>query len=434
MEIIFLLSAAIIGLLGFFEPCTIATHTLFGIRTHQDKSKAGIINIILLIITRTLLYILLLTITLPLFNKIRWQIISPEIIFIFLSAIYLISRYSYIPIPHINFAALLPKNLKQKDSIRLGLTLPACTIPLFIVVLGLSLTVHKTYFSILLGITYSFMFTLPTVITFIKGTSLKTRKFFIAAAKITPFVTSGLFLIAAIILFTYRQNFNLISLQSLLKHPSAGGIIIGFVAGIIFSFNPVSFSVIPVIVAYVTKAGEKKQALKLGVVFVAGMIFTHLLLGVAAALGGKWVQSLMGRFWGIFLGPILIILGLIWVGTLKINLPWFGLKGKKKLGLLSTFLFAIPFSIAVCPFCSPALLVMLTASAAIGSVTFGFSLLFAFALGRGIPVIIGAWSMGMLESMQFFSQYQKPIEKIAGIVLILSGLYFLNQYFFLVNL
>ena len=97
------------------------------------------------------------------------------------------------------------------------------------------------------------------------------------------------------------------------------------------------------------------------------------------------------------------------------------------------FLLGIPFSVAICPFCTPALLVMLTASAAIGSVSFGFALLLAFAAGRSIPVILGAWSMGWLESLHMLSRYQRALEVAASITIIITWLYLLNEYFFIIS-
>ena len=41
----------------------------------------------------------------------------------------------------------------------------------------------------------------------------------------------------------------------------------------------------------------------------------------------------------------------------------------------------------------------------------------AFAVGRGIPVIPGAWSMGWLESPRPVSRYQKTLEVLAGLTL-----------------
>ena len=61
--------------------------------------------------------------------------------------------------------------------------------------------------------------------------------------------------------------------------------------------------------------------------------------------------------------------------------------------------------------------------AAIGSVSFGLALLPACAVGRSLPVITGAWSMGWIESLQLLSRHQKVFEIMAGVALILTGLY-----------
>lgn len=104
--------------------------------------------------------------------------------------------------------------------------------------------------------------------------------------------------------------------------------------------------------AYVTKAHEERRAVLMGGAFVAGMIVTHAMLGVTAALGGEWVQHVMGREWGLFLGPLLIVLGLIWPGWIKLRL---------------------------------------------------------------------------------LSQHQKALEILAGVTLILTGLYLLNEYLFIIK-
>jgi len=433
VEGFYLVIIAVIGLLGFFEPCTIATHTLFGVRAHRKNGKTRHTEITKLLVSRVLVSWLLLSFAVTIFEIPRWETIPPEIIFLFLAAIYFVSRYSYIPIPHIDFSRLLPLKLRSQDAIRLGLTLPACTIPLFIVVLGITVTVGSFIFAFAAGLIYTVTFSIPTIVVAYKGAAETTRKIFDRSARITPFITSGLFLLAAIILSVSKLDLSIENITALLSEPSIGGILLGFIVGLVFSFNPVSFSAIPVMLAYVTKAGEKKRAIMMGAAFVLGTVFIQTLLGVVAALGGEWIQSVMGRFWGVILGPVLIILGIIWPGWLNIRLPWFGLRGKRVAGLWGAFLLGIPFSVAVCPFCSPALLVMLTASAGIGSVPFGFFLLLAFSLGRGVPILIGAWSVGWLESIQLFTKYQKTFEIFAGIVLIVAGLYLLNEYFFIIG-
>lgn len=65
-----------------------------------------------------------------------------------------------------------------------------------------------------------------------------------------------------------------------------------------------------------------------------------------------------------------------------------------------------------------------------GSPLFGVLLLLAFALGRAIPVIVGASAMGWLEGLKGLRHSQRVFEIAGGLVLILSGLYMLNAYFF----
>jgi cytochrome c-type biogenesis protein len=221
------------------------------------------------------------------------------------------------------------------------------------------------------------------------------------------------------------------SLRLALEQASLTALVIGFATGFVFSFNPVAIAAIPVTLAYVTKAHEPRRAFVLGGAFIAGMLLTHVVLGVSAAMGGEWVKKVMGREWGLVLGPLLIVLGLMWPGWLKFRLPWFSMRGTRVAGVWGAFLLGIPFSVAICPFCTPALLVMLTAAAGIGSVAFGFALLLAFALGRSVPIILGAWAVGWLESLKALTRWQKVFEIAGALVLIGSGAYLINEYFFL---
>jgi len=73
----------------------------------------------------------------------------------------------------------------------------------------------------------------------------------------------------------------------------------------------------------------------------------------------------------------------------------------------------------------------LSASAVIGSAPYGALLLFVFGIGRTIPVLIGAFSMGYLESLKSLSRWHHWFEIIGGISLVLIGLYLLNEDFFI---
>ncbi|MBN8761726.1 MAG: cytochrome C biogenesis protein [Thiobacillus sp. 65-69] len=222
------------------------------------------------------------------------------------------------------------------------------------------------------------------------------------------------------------------TLRSPLEQASLASLGVGFTAGFIFSFNPVALAAIPVSLAYVTKAHETKKAVLFGGMFILGLLVTHILMGFIAGLGGQWVQKLMGREWGLVLGPLLILLGLMWPGWIKLPLPTLTLRAKRATSSWGAFLLGIPFSVAICPFCTPVLIILLGVATGIGSPIFGATLLLAFALGRSVPILLGAWAIGWLESLKSLEHSQRLFEIIGALLLILSGLYMLNAYFFVI--
>jgi cytochrome c-type biogenesis protein len=219
-------------------------------------------------------------------------------------------------------------------------------------------------------------------------------------------------------------------LQEAVANAGIAAIGIGFLAGLLFSFNPVALASIPVSLAYVTKARERKQAILFGAMFIVGMLVVHAAMGFVAGLGGAWVSSLVGREWGLVLGPFLILLGLIWAGWVRLPLPAFALKAKRPSAVWSAFILGGVFSIAVCPVCTPALVVLLGATVGLGSPWTGAALLLAFAAGRALPVAVGAISIGWLENLRGLDSYRRAFETLGGLILILSGLYMLNAYYF----
>lgn len=222
------------------------------------------------------------------------------------------------------------------------------------------------------------------------------------------------------------------SLQAGVSQASAAALGGSFLTGFLFSFNPVAFAAIPVSLAYVTKAHEPKRAALYGGMFILGLLVVHAVLGLIAGTGGNWVQSLLGRFWGLLLGPVLIILGALGPGWIKVKLPAGRVTIKPISGPLGAFLLGIPFSVAVCPFCTPVLLILLGVAATIGSPWYGIALLLAFAFGRAVPILIGAAAIGWLEEFRVLGRYQKVFEIIGAFVLMLAGLYMLNAYFFVI--
>jgi cytochrome c-type biogenesis protein len=205
---------------------------------------------------------------------------------------------------------------------------------------------------------------------------------------------------------------------------------IGFLTGLVFSFNPVALAAIPVSLAYVTRARHRDQALQLGAAFIVGMLLAHVAIGAIAGFGGRWIEFAVGRWWGLIVGPVLIVLGLFWPGWLRLPLPPIAIRVRRPAGPAGALLFGAIFSVAICPVCTPALAVLTGVAVASGSALLGALLLLAFALGRIVPMAAGAWAVSWIKNRPALNTYRKGFEIAGGLVLVASGLYMMNAYYF----
>jgi len=193
-------TASVLGLLAFFEPCTIATHTLFSARAHARARPACCGELLTLWLTRSLLVTGLLALAVWLISPPAWGTALPSAILAAMASIYIVSRFVYVPVPHLEFHRLLPAGSRLPAAVQLGLTLPACTLPLFVIVLGMAVTLDSYALALAGGLLFAGLFTLPTAVVAITGLSDRSRHFLNFSASVTSYVTAGLLYAAAVYL------------------------------------------------------------------------------------------------------------------------------------------------------------------------------------------------------------------------------------------
>ncbi len=196
-------TASVLGLLSFFEPCTIATHTLFSVRAHARPKPACCRELFVLWGTRSLLVTGLFAVAVLLTPPPAWGTVLPSVILAVMASIYIVSRFVYLPVPHLEFHRLVPGHLRLSPAVRLGLTLPACTLPLFGIVLGMVIT-HDSYpLALTGGLLFASLFTAPTALAALTGLSDRGRRFLNFSAVATSYITAVLLYgAAAYLLFT----------------------------------------------------------------------------------------------------------------------------------------------------------------------------------------------------------------------------------------
>jgi cytochrome c-type biogenesis protein len=116
-------------------------------------------------------------------------------------------------------------------------------------------------------------------------------------------------------------------------------------------------------------------------------------------------------------------------GVLKINLPsWFGgLREKIRMkGLLGALLLGLISGLVASQCATPVLAAILTyVMAQKTGILYGAALLFIYALGRGVPIVLAGTFTGVFKGFTSIGRWSETIEKVSGGMIILVGLYFL---------
>lgn len=221
------------------------------------------------------------------------------------------------------------------------------------------------------------------------------------------------------------MNFDFSSLQNI----SLLGYGLVFLGGIVTSLGPCNLATIPLIMGYVGGSHDlsKMRSFSLSFTFALGLALTFMLLGIIAALIGGLVGAAT-TWWYYLVAGICFLIGLNMLGVIQINLPmwfgglrerigWKGIPGALALGLVS--------GLVASQCATPVLAAVLTYVMAEGAVAYGATLLFVYALGRGVPVILAGTFTGVLKGFQQLGRWSGTIEKVSGVIIIFVGLYFI---------
>lgn len=185
---------------------------------------------------------------------------------------------------------------------------------------------------------------------------------------------------------------------------------------------------------------EKRKILWSGLLYMLGRMVSYTLVAAIIYYGASKFQ-VAKIFQGNgekYLGFVLVLLGLIMLNIIKLNFikginitDTLSEKFKTK-GLLGSFLLGALFALAFCPY-SGALFFGMLIPMALSSES-GLLLPIVFSIGTGLPVILFAtviaYSIEKLGSyFTTITKIEKIMRIIAGITFLITGLYYINIYF-----
>jgi cytochrome c-type biogenesis protein len=216
---------------------------------------------------------------------------------------------------------------------------------------------------------------------------------------------------------------------SVLQSGSLVAYLLVFLGGVVTSIGPCNVAMIPLIVGYVGGSTNLSRArsFALSLTFAVGLAITFMMLGVVATLMGGLIGG-TSRVWYYGVAGVCFVVGLQMFGVLSLPMPqWFGrLRERVNLkGLPGALVLGLVSGLVASQCATPALAAILTyVMAQQGALVYGAALLFVYALGRGVPIVLAGTFTGALKRLRSLGQWSSLIEKASGVIIVGVGLYF----------
>jgi len=204
--------------------------------------------------------------------------------------------------------------------------------------------------------------------------------------------------------------------------------VLAFLAGVLLSFTPCVYPLIPITVAYIggNAANSKRKGFTLSLSYVTGVAVTYSLLGLVASLSGQ----IFGRISThpityIIVGAVIIIFGLSMLDVISLRF-WPNLvkpSDYKRGNHLSAFVLGLTSGLIVAPCLTPALAAILAYLTTKKNIIYAMVLLFSFAYGMGfILLIVGTFS-GLLTAMPKPGKWLQYVKGVGAFILLAAGAY-----------
>ena len=201
-----------------------------------------------------------------------------------------------------------------------------------------------------------------------------------------------------------------------------------FLEGIASFISPCVLPMLPIYISYFAGKEDSKTSRTLlnSIGFVIGNTIIFILFAIIASYAGALALGIQ-KYIKILFGVVIIILGLNYMGILKIKFLNKEDRIKKKIDdftFFKTILFGMMFSISWTPcigsFLGSALLLIANKQ----NILQGILLMLVYSIGFGIPFIISAVLIEKLKNFyNLIKKNYKIIKIISGVLLIVMGVY-----------
>jgi cytochrome c biogenesis protein CcdA len=206
-----------------------------------------------------------------------------------------------------------------------------------------------------------------------------------------------------------------------------------FLAGVLSSASPCVLATIPLVVGFVGgySDGDRWKAFRYSLAFILGLALTFTAFGAAAGLLGTMFGTL-GGWWYVIAGIVAVVMGCQLMGLYELHLPVKREIRPKQGGVAGSFLLGMFFGVVSSPCATPALVVILTFVATKGQVLYGTVLLFTYAIGHCLLMLIAGTFTGFVEAFvkaRGIVNFSVWAKRISGAIVTSAGAWFIWQAF-----
>lgn len=213
-------------------------------------------------------------------------------------------------------------------------------------------------------------------------------------------------------------------------------ILSAFILGLMTSISPCPLATNITATAFIAKnISDKRSVLASGLLYASGRAFSYTTVAVILYFGASkfHIARFLNQNGEKFLGPILIIIGLVLLNVIRLNFisKWsftqtLAEKFQNK-GLLGSFLIGVLFALAFCPYSGVLFFGMLIPMTIVSPD--GLYLPVVFAFGTALPVLFFTYILAFAATKMnvFYSRIQsieKGLRFVSGVVFILAGVYY----------
>jgi len=222
-------------------------------------------------------------------------------------------------------------------------------------------------------------------------------------------------------------------LMAALAKGSWTAFMVAFLGGILASFTPCVYPVIPITIGYIggASAGKPLRGLWLSFIFALGIAIVYSTLGLFAAATGTLFGSISGSpVVNIVIAVVFGLMGISMLGAFDIALPsalqTSLVGGSTKKGLFGPLLLGMASGLVMAPCVGPVIVALLAWVAQTGDLFYGWALLFAFSLGLGLLFLVIGTFAGAIQALPRAGSWMEVVKKGFGWVLLAGALYMLR--------